>query len=53
MVAEVEGIEDTLHTLTQFIDESFDVEEDRIFIACGYASRPGEAKNNLSLVEET
>jgi len=52
VVAEVEGTEDTLHTLKQFIDESFDVEEDRIFIACGYAGRPGEAKNNIPLVEE-
>jgi len=52
VVAEMEGIEDTLHTLRQFIDWSFDVEKDRIFIACGYANRPGEAKNNLPLVEE-
>ena len=52
VVAGSEGIEDTLHTLKQFIDDSCEVEEDRIFIACGYASRPGEAKNNLSLVEE-
>jgi len=52
VVAEMEGIEDTLHTLKQFIDWIFDVEEDRIFIACGYASQPGEAKNNLPLLEE-
>jgi len=52
IVAEVEGIEDTLHTLKQFIDESFNVREDRLFIACGYANKPGDAKNNLPLVEE-
>ena len=51
VVAEMEGIEDTVHTLKQFIDE-LDVEDDRIFIACGYANRPGEAKDNLPLVEE-
>jgi len=45
------GIEDTLHTLSQFIDESFDVAEDRIFIVYGYADRLGAAKNNLSLTE--
>ena len=51
IVAEKEGIEDTLHTLRQFTDE-FNVEENRIFITCGYASRIGDAKNNLPLVEE-
>ncbi len=51
VVADTEGIEDTMHTLKQFIDE-LDVEEGRIFIACGYANRPGEAKGNLSLVED-
>ena len=52
VVAEMEGIEDTLHTLKQFVDWVFDVGENRIFIACGYALRPGEVKNNLPLVEE-
>ena len=52
IVAEVEGIEDTLHTLKQFINESFNVREDRLFIVCGYANKPGDAKNNLPLVEE-
>jgi len=51
VVAEKEGIEDTLHTLKQFTDE-FTVEENRIFIACGYANKLGEVKNNLPLVEE-
>jgi multimeric flavodoxin WrbA len=52
LVAEVEGIEDTLHTLKQFIDESFEVDENKIFTVCGFAGRLGEAKNNLPLVEE-
>ena len=51
VVAEKEGIEDTLHTLKQFIND-FTVEESRIFIACGYANKLGEARNNLPLVEE-
>ncbi len=51
IVAEQEGIEDTLHTLKQFTDE-FDVGEDRIFIACGYANKIGDAEKNSPLVEE-
>jgi multimeric flavodoxin WrbA len=52
MVAGSEGIEDTLHTLKLFIDDSFDVGEDKILIVSGYATKPGEAKNNLPLVEK-
>jgi len=52
VVAEQEAIEDTLHTLKQFIGDRFDVEADRIFIASGYADKLGEAESNLSLVEE-
>ncbi len=51
VVADMEGIEDTVYTLRQFINE-LDVAEDRTFSACGYASRPQEVKNNLLLVEE-
>ncbi len=51
IVAEQEGIEDTLHTLRQFTDE-FNVEKDRIFTVCGYAGRIGDAENNLPLLEE-
>jgi multimeric flavodoxin WrbA len=51
IVAEQEGIEDTLHTLKQFIDE-FDVDRDAIFTVCGYADQPGDVKNNLPLVEK-
>ena len=52
LVAEAEGIEDTLHTLKRFIGESFDIDENKIFTVCGFAGRLGEAKNNMSLVEE-
>jgi len=52
VVANEEAIEDTLHTLKQFIGDRFDVGADRIFIASGYADKLGEAKTNLSLVEE-
>jgi len=52
VVAEEEGIEDTLHTLGQFVDWAFDVKEDSIFTACGYASLPGEVKENLPLMED-
>ena len=51
IVAEKEGIEDTLHTLKQFTDE-FDIGEGRIFITCGYAHRIGDARKNSHLVEE-
>ena len=50
IVAEQIGIEDTLHTLKQFTDE-FNIKEDRIFIASGYANKLGEAERNLPLVE--
>ncbi len=51
VVADTEGIEDTVYTLKQFIDE-LDVERDRIFTVCGFANKLGEAKSNLPLVEE-
>ena len=52
IVAEMEGIEDTLHTLNQFIDWSFNVKENERLIIHGYANKLGEAKKNLQLVEE-
>ncbi len=51
VVAEMEAIEDTLHTLNQFVDWSFDIKEGGKFIVSGYASEPGEVKTNPSLVE--
>jgi multimeric flavodoxin WrbA len=52
VVAEMEGIEDTLHTLNQFVDWSFHIAEDRRFIVSGYASRIGDARKNLTLIED-
>ena len=52
VVAEQEGIGDTLYTLNQFVDGSFNVKKDKKFIVSGYASRLGEVKDNLRLVEE-
>jgi len=52
VVAESEGIEDTLHTMRQFVGETLEVNEDKIFTVCGYADKLGEVKDNLSLVEE-
>ena len=52
VVATTEGIDDTLHTLNQFIDWWFDIKADRRLIVSGYADKVGDAKNNLTLVEE-
>jgi len=52
VVGEQVGIEDTLYTLNQFVDWSFDIKENGKFIVSGYANRPGEARDNLPLVEE-
>ena len=52
VVAEMEGIKDTLYTLNQFVDWSFNVEDDKRFIIVGYANKLGEAENSLSLVED-
>ena len=52
VVAEMEGIEDTLYTLNQFVDWSFYVSEAKRFIVSGYALKPGDARGNSSLVEE-
>jgi multimeric flavodoxin WrbA len=51
VVAEKEAIEDTLHTLNQFVDWCFDIKTGRKFIVSGYAHKLGEAKNNIPLVE--
>ncbi len=51
VVAEQMGIEDTLHTLKQFVDE-FNVAEDKVFVVSGYANKMGDAKKNLLLVND-
>jgi multimeric flavodoxin WrbA len=50
VVAEQIGIEDTLHTLKQFVDE-FEVSDDNVFTASGYATRVGDIRYNPSLIE--
>lgn len=52
VVAEMEAIEDTLHTLNQFVDWWFDIKKDRIFVVSGYANKLGDAKKNLTLVQQ-
>jgi multimeric flavodoxin WrbA len=52
VVANTEGIEDTLHALNQFVDWNFDIRRDRKFIVYGYANKLGEVYNNTNLVEE-
>lgn len=51
VVAESEGIEDTLKTMKLFINESLDIDSKNVFVVSGYAGRAGEVKNNLTLVE--
>jgi len=52
VIAESEGIEDTLHTLHQFIDSVSHVDKGRRFVVSGYAGRTGDAPKNAKLVEE-
>jgi multimeric flavodoxin WrbA len=52
VVAEMEAIEDTLPTLNQFVDWSFDITEDRKFIVSGYANEVGDARKNEKLLED-
>lgn len=52
VVADSAGIEDTMHTLKLFINESLDVKKGSIFTVCGYAGRLGDAVRNLPLVEK-
>jgi multimeric flavodoxin WrbA len=51
VVAESQGIEDTVHTLKRYINESFNVPKDKILELHGYAYELGEAKNDPQLVE--
>jgi len=52
VVANSEGIEDTLHTMEQFVDESFDIEDSQKLIVNGYAGRLGDIKNNPKLIAD-
>jgi len=53
VVAEIEGIEDTLHTMNQFVDWSFDVGPEKRFTVSGYASRIGDVQKNTDMVEQS
>ena len=52
VVAESEGIEDTLHTLTQFVDWTFRVSPANRFTVTGYATKAGDIKNKPDVVEK-
>ena len=52
VIAESEGIEDTLHTLHQFIDSACNVEQERRIVVSGYAGRVGDVQKNARLVAE-
>ena len=41
-----------IRALKRFLKLSADIPDDRIVTLTGYASKPGEVKSNLSLVEE-
>ena len=52
VVANSEGIEDTMHTLKFFARVSFDVPKERRFIVTGYVCKIGDAEKNLPLVAD-
>ena len=52
VIATCEGVQDTLHTLGQFMDESFDIEDGQRLIVTGYASKLGDVKNNTTLIAD-
>ena len=51
VVAESQGIEDTVHTLKRYINESFNVLKDKILELHGYAYELGQAENDPQLVD--
>ena len=52
VVAEMEAIEDTLHTLNQFVDWCFDIKESGKFTVSGYAHTEGEVRRKPDLIED-
>jgi nitrate reductase NapAB chaperone NapD len=52
VVAEMEAIEETLHTLNQFVDWRFELKEGGKFIVSGYAHMEGEVKEKIDFVEQ-
>jgi multimeric flavodoxin WrbA len=49
VIAEASGIEDTVHTLKRFINESFTVPKEQVFVMSGIAGRMGDAQANTKL----
>lgn len=52
VVAGSAGIDTTARALKRFLSLSGDNPEDKIIIVAGYANKPGEVKNNPTLIEE-
>ena len=52
IVAESEGIEDTLNTLRKYIEWIFPIPKDRIISVTGCANKEGEVEANTSLVND-
>ncbi|CAI83259.1 flavodoxin family protein [Dehalococcoides mccartyi] len=50
ILAEEQGLDDTLNTLVQYLDSSFKVKADELVVLTGYAAREGDAKTNTELI---
>jgi multimeric flavodoxin WrbA len=51
VVAESEGIEETVHTLTQFVDWTFRIPRANLFAVTGYAAKAGSIRDDDAVVE--
>jgi multimeric flavodoxin WrbA len=52
VVAESEGIEDTLHTLTRFVDWTFRISSVNRYTVTGYAAKAGDIRKKIDVVEK-
>jgi hypothetical protein len=52
VVAESEGIEDTLNTLMRFVNWTFRVPQANRFVVTGYAAKAGEIRNQPDVIEQ-
>jgi len=50
ILAEEQGLDDTLNTLVQYLDSSFKVKAHELVVLTGYAAREGDAKDNAELI---
>ncbi|AHB13853.1 MULTISPECIES: flavodoxin family protein [Dehalococcoides] len=50
ILAEEQGLDDTLNTLVQYLDSSFKVKAHELVVLTGYAAREGDAKTNTELI---